>query len=213
MSTIKERLYKLAESYNLSVRAFEEKCNLGRGNISNMSHNGAIGSDKLSKIFDAFPDIDINWILTGNSTSTIHEPSRNTQTDSLIDTRPRIPIDASAGSLSIILESITEFQCERLPIIPRFPKYDFTIQVNGDSMEPEFLSGDEIACRFINEKSFIQWGKPHVLDTTQGVVLKRIFERNKTILCRSDNPAYDDFEIPKEDILRIALVVGNVRVY
>ncbi len=34
-------------------------------------------------------------------------------------------------------------------------------------MEPEFHSGDEIACRFIVEPSFIQWGRPHVLDTTQ----------------------------------------------
>lgn len=65
MTTIKERLYKIAEFEDLSVRAFEEKCGLGRGNISNMSPNGAIGSDKLSKILDAFPHVDLNWILTG----------------------------------------------------------------------------------------------------------------------------------------------------
>lgn len=65
MTTIKERLYKLAENKGLSVRAFEEKCGLGRGNISNMSPNGAIGSDKLTKIIDTFSDVDINWILCG----------------------------------------------------------------------------------------------------------------------------------------------------
>lgn len=65
MTTIKERLYKIAEFEELSVRAFEERCGLGRGNISNMSPNGAIGSDKLSKILDAFPHVDLNWILTG----------------------------------------------------------------------------------------------------------------------------------------------------
>lgn len=65
MTTIKERLYSIAEFEGLSVRAFEERCGLGRGNISNMAPGGAIGSDKLTKIIDAFPDIDLNWILTG----------------------------------------------------------------------------------------------------------------------------------------------------
>ena len=65
MSTIKERLIKMAEFEGLSIRAFEERCGLGRGNISNMGPNSAIGSDKLTKIVDAFPETDINWILTG----------------------------------------------------------------------------------------------------------------------------------------------------
>lgn len=74
MTTIKERLYKIAEFEGLSVRAFEEKCNLGRGNISNMAPNGAIGSDKLSKILDAFPYVDINWILTGKENKPVEKP-------------------------------------------------------------------------------------------------------------------------------------------
>ena len=65
MTTIKERLYSIAEFEGLSVRAFEERCGLGRGNISNMAPGGAIGSDKPTKILDTFPDIDVNWILTG----------------------------------------------------------------------------------------------------------------------------------------------------
>lgn len=65
MTTIKERLISIAEFEGLSIRAFEERCGLGRGNISNMGPNSAIGSDKLTKILDTFPDIDLNWILTG----------------------------------------------------------------------------------------------------------------------------------------------------
>lgn len=90
-----------------------------------------------------------------------------------IETRPRIPLEAAAGSLSIITQSVSEYDCESFPVISRFPKYDFTIMVKGDSMEPEFCSGDEIACRFIERPSFIQWGRPHVLDTNQGVILKK----------------------------------------
>ncbi len=65
MTTIKERLISIAEFEGLSIRGFEERCGLGRGNISNMGPNSAIGSDKLTKILDTFPSIDINWVLTG----------------------------------------------------------------------------------------------------------------------------------------------------
>lgn len=128
-----------------------------------------------------------------------------------IEFRPRIPIDAAAGSLSIALSSVSENECELMPIIPTLPEYSFTILARGDSMTPDILSGDELACRFINEKGFIQWGRIHVLDTAQGVVVKRIFDANDTIICRSSNSNYPDFSIPKNEIYHLAIVVGLVR--
>jgi len=63
---MKKRLLQIADYLGMSVRGFETACELQRGNISNMSENGAIGSDKLSKIIDKFPDINLEWLLTGN---------------------------------------------------------------------------------------------------------------------------------------------------
>lgn len=168
-------------------------------------------------IYTKCEEISAEWLLTGKGNMLVkgeHHISQNLD-DNFEETemRPRIPFDAAAGSLSIISQSVSESDCERYPIIPRFPKYDFTIMVKGDSMEPEFKSGDEIACRLIDQPSFIQWGRPHVLDTTQGVVLKRIYNNTDTILCHSDNNLYPDFEIPKRDILHIAIVVGTVRLH
>lgn len=65
MSEIKTRLVQIAEIKGFSVRAFEEACQLKRGNISNIVAGGAIGSDKLAKIFDAFPDINPHWLIMG----------------------------------------------------------------------------------------------------------------------------------------------------
>ena len=98
-----------------------------------------------------------------------------------------------------------------MPVIPSLPKYDFTIVARGESMEPVIESGDELACRFIRESAFIQWGRIHVLDTAQGIVVKRIFESDGHILCRSDNKGYPDFPISKEEIYHMALVVGLLR--
>ena len=218
MNNIRQRLIDIAKYKGVSVRAFEELCGLNRGNISNLAINGNIGSDKLSKIIDAIPEIDSEWLLTGRGKMLAEGIQRGWPISQLdnnteIEMRPRIPLDADAGSLSIMAESVSDAECERYPVIPRFPRYDFTIMVKGDSMEPEFQSGDEIACRLIDQPSFIQWGRPHVLDTTQGVVLKRIYNKTNTILCHSDNNLYQDFEIPKGDILHIAIVVGTVRLY
>jgi hypothetical protein len=63
---MKERLLKIIAHYGMSVRAFEAHCELMRGNISNMSDDSSIGSDKLSKILDKFPDINSGWLLTGH---------------------------------------------------------------------------------------------------------------------------------------------------
>ena len=106
----------------------------------------------------------------------------------------------------------TAEDCEQLPIIPFFPKYDFTIIVRGESMEPEYKSGDELACLIIGESSFIQWGRTYVLDTAQGIVVKRVFDGSGDLLCKSNNPDYPDFKIPKEEVFHMALVVGSIRI-
>lgn len=78
-------------------------------------------------------------------------------------------------------------------------------------MEPYINRGDEVACLRINEASFIQWGRVHVLDTSQGVVIKKIFEEKDGIRCVSYNESYPDFIIPKKEIFSFNLVVGLLR--
>ena len=126
-------------------------------------------------------------------------------------TKPRIPYDAAAGTLTDAVEGVTAYQCEQLPVISAFPLYDFTIRVTGKSMEPEFYAGDEVACKRVNGKSFLQWGRVHVLDTTQGVVIKRIYDDGDCIRCKSYNPEFPDFSIPKSEIRSYNLVVGSLR--
>jgi len=63
---MKKRLLQIAEYLNISVRELERKIGLKRGNISNMSENSEIGSVKLAKIIDIFPEISSDWLLTGN---------------------------------------------------------------------------------------------------------------------------------------------------
>lgn len=126
-------------------------------------------------------------------------------------TRPRIPYTAAAGSLTSAVDGVTESECEQIPVITAFPSYDFTMFVKGDSMYPNYEGGDEVACKRIDSTSFIQWGKVHVLDTAQGIVIKRVYDDEGNVKCVSYNKEYPDFTISKEEVYSMSLVVGMIR--
>ncbi len=85
---LKSRLKLLAEYHGHSIRRFEEICQLGRANIANMKEDGALGSDKISKIIEAFPDTSCEWLLTGKGdmikTKSEDQPISTTHVDELI---------------------------------------------------------------------------------------------------------------------------------
>lgn len=204
MMTVKERLIAFIKEKGLSQSRFEKMIGLSNGFVNNISKG--IGADKLQRIVSVYPELNTTWLLTGEG-----EMLKKCSTPVHKNTRPRIPYDAAAGTLTDTVEGITEYQCEEVPVISVFPKYDFTIRIVGRSMEPEYFAGDEVACLRVNEKRFLQWGRVHVLDTTQGVVIKRIYDNGDSVICRSYNPEFPDFIIPKEDIRSYNLVVGSLR--
>lgn len=231
MSKILSRIQEIASKEGITIGAMERIIGASKGVLSRAIANGTdIQSKWLMSIVENYPKYSGDWLLTGqgdmlkgeksqqNTTIPIiqQEISESTATEevpslSLAQMRPRIPLEAAAGSLSIMTQSVSDSDCEMQPIIKRLPEYDFTIIVKGDSMEPNFKSGDELACRMVRESSFIQWGQPHIVDSYDGIVLKRIHNSGDNILCTSDNPRYGEFPIPKKDIYRLALVVGLIR--
>lgn len=126
------------------------------------------------------------------------------------ETRPRIPMAVAAGLLTGFSDSIKSSDCEQIPIVKAFPPYDCTMIVKGDSMEPKFEGGDEIAIRKVCD--VIEWGKTYVLDTRDGAVLKRLYDNGDTFRCVSFNPEYPDFEVSKDDVFGIYKVVGLLRI-
>lgn len=126
-------------------------------------------------------------------------------------TKPRLPITAAAGVLSDYLGGVLAHECEYMPVVRSIPAYDFTMLVKGDSMEPKFEGGDEIACKKV--ESVIEWGKTYVLATRDGAVLKRLYKADDGVRCVSYNhEEYPDFFVKGDDILGVYRVVGLIRV-
>lgn len=208
--TARERFFEVAKSLELTDYRIYTDIEAITKNMIVKLRNGDVEevSTKILVPFClAFPKVNANYIITGRGNMFLDEE----HIDESVKTLPRIPYDAAAGSLTNAVDGVTSLQCEQVPVVSAFPRYDFTIRVTGRSMEPMYFSGDEVACLRINESRFLQWGRVHVLDTAQGVIIKRIYENGDSIRCASFNPEYPDFNVPKDEIFSYNLVVGALR--
>ncbi len=123
---------------------------------------------------------------------------------------PLVPMEAVAGRGA---PNFQDCPVEDYYTVTEFANSDFLIRVKGDSMTPKYKSGDIVACRLIEEVSFWQWHSVYVIATrNQGVLIKRVEPGTEPdcITCVSENPVYRPFQIPKEEILRVAGVLGAI---
>ena len=129
---------------------------------------------------------------------------------------PLIPLDAVAGFPAADTGAAYPENCT-LYDIPEFAEKgaNFLIRVSGDSMMPIYDSGDIIACRKIADIRFFQWGTVYVLETSQGILVKRVMESEQhddCILCVSENSGvHKPFLLPKDDIRSLSTIVGLIR--
>lgn len=63
MPSIQKRLNAFLAEYNLSVQAFERKCNIGVATASKLSENSR--ATTFAKIAKAYPQLNIDWLKTG----------------------------------------------------------------------------------------------------------------------------------------------------
>ena len=210
-TTVKERIVSFLKEKGLSQSAFEKSTGLSNGYVNNISKG--IGAEKLQRIIEIYPELSQTWLLTGEG-----EMLRTATDDSAADkqkTLPLIPFEAIAGYLSTDNEGVMVEDCERY-VIPEFEQRgaEFIIRVSGSSMYPKYSNGDLLGCKKIKDILFFQWGKIYVLDTSQGTLVKRIYEHENDDFVKlvSDNKdVYPPFVIPKSDIRSLSIVVGVIR--
>lgn len=163
--------------------------------------------DVAEAIIEKYPQYSRSWLLSGEGSPYSEE---------VAEPRPQgiplVPVSAMAGALTGELPAVTERECERF-LVPRFERADFLITVSGDSMSPKFQSGDIVACRRVPLGSFFQWHRVYVVDSEQGVLIKRV-ERGSgedSVTLVSDNREYSPIELRRDEIYSLALVVGLIR--
>ena len=169
----------------------------------------------IELIFSKCEGLSANWLLTGKGSMIKGNDAalpKAIHTTNSTDGIPLIPFSAMAGALTDERTAL-EYECERY-VVPAFKGADFLMPIKGTSMQPTYNSGDIVACQRVPMTSiFFQWNKPYVLDTAQGPLVKRVkpgSDQNHITLV-SDNPDYDPFQLPLEQVNAVALVIGLIR--
>lgn len=203
MSTVKDRTIEFVKFKGITMRTFEQKCNLSTGYVTSMRKG--YGADKLNNVLTAYPEINREWLLYGEGSMLSSVPSECSSSESISSVAsviPLLPVSAQAGSLNEFVTSVRLNDCEK--VVSPAKGADFALPVAGDSMAPEYPNGSQVHVKRINERAFIEWGKVYVLDTVNGTVIKRIVpsDREGYVRCLSINrdPIYAPFEVALNDV-------------
>lgn len=122
-----------------------------------------------------------------------------------------VPYPAQAGYGRLLDDPVfvSELPTYQLPD-PQFRSGTYrSFEISGGSMEPTFFTGDIVISAFVEPRYWeqaVRNDQLYVIVSTQDVYVKRVINRLKAdqcIECRSDNPAYEAFRIPVDELREI----------
>ena len=234
MSNTVGRIKEFIDFKGLSVRKFEEIVGFSNGAFATQyKNNKSIGSDKIENILCSFPELNPEWLLTGNG-----EMLKSEETTELIKIPPIEviePIKVEGRSLMpkvIVLEE-EDGEKERIPLVPvkaqagylqgyddpkfirKLPMYNLPgmrngtfrmFQVEGLSMYPTLQSGSYVVGQFVEDWQHISNNRIYVVVSTEGVIVKRVLnkiEKYGSLYCKSDNRVFPHINVRLNDVKEI----------
>ena len=205
----KDRLKELIDKKELTPYRIGVDTSVKKQSVMNYLTGKTVPNGDALKELSNYLKVSIDYLMD-------NEVSYITHIENSLDGLPVIPFDAVAGWNSIDSPGVSLDNLDRY-VVPEFTSKgaEFIIRVSGSSMYPKYSNGDLLACRKVHEILFFQWGKIYVIDSSQGAMIKRIYEdlnNPDMIICHSDNTDhYPRFSIPKTDIRSLSIVLGVIR--
>lgn len=209
--------YKILVRHIVNSGLAESQKDLGRKigykNESYFSQviNGKVDEPKefIRKLKSVLPALNEEWVRQGEGEMLKsgqdgvqkEVPARNSQKVYLL------PVSAQAGPLNDFIASVYAGQCDS--ILSPIAGAELALTVAGDSMTPEYPNGSIIFIKRINERAFINWGNVYLLDTCNGIIVKKVFptEEAAVLQCVSINSNYPPFTVNMADIYGIYRVL------
>ena len=226
MKTEGERISDIISHFCESKADFARKMEESPQTISNWVSRGA-GKNVLNKILSKFPDVNANWLLTGegemlsrkeNNENIVMEPILEYGTE-----QPKINYTTGVpyynvdfiGGFDLIINDQT-INPEYMIDFQKYNNADCWCNVTGHSMEPEINHGDIIALKKIEDKSFLPLGEVYAIVTTNDMrTIKRLgagkTDDSYTLIPSNKSPEYSPQQLPARMIRTIFQVLGAVK--
>lgn len=216
MSNISSNLKYLRKKKGLTQQQFADQLEIKRSLVGAYEEDRAEPKYELLKKFASFYDLSMDELIN-DTIDDRWKPKPKADASNLrilsisVDQHDRenielVPVKASAGYLNGYAdpEFISELPKFNLPILKQGTFRAF--EIKGDSMLP-LPSGTIIIGEYVENWTDVKSGDTYVIVShSEGVVYKRIgskFRENKGLKLISDNPVYEPYTIPAEDILEI----------
>lgn len=116
-------------------------------------------------------------------------------------------IDVTAGSTELS-RLLTVDRIMGYVDMPQVNPECLIVRVSGDSMKPAISNGSFIAIRPVSATGLVFWGQIYVVVTDNYRMVKylRRHPDPSYVVLHSDNPDYDDIEMPRDDIQALYIV-------
>lgn len=208
-STVKSRLIRFLQQEGVSNSEFARRMGVSVAYLGAMRKS--MPEEKIVQLTQLFPNLNRDWLLYGEGE--MYKQEEDGAGEPLGDYEvPLLPVEAFAGNLQMWSQGVALRDCEK--VVSPVKGVDYAIRVSGDSMEPEIHNGSIVLIKRINDKAFIPWGNPMVIDSENGVLVKYVMpsaEGRAYIEAQSCNTRYAPIQIPTSSIYGLYRVLSIVR--
>lgn len=219
-----DRIRQFIDHQGISIRSFEQTIHASNGLIRKAITNGTdIQSKWITAIAGNFPQLDIEWLLTGKGVmlkeaiAPIQVLYKPVGTEMKLEEQGVLLYDVSAAANLKTLFSNKDQNILGKINIPDMPKCDGAVYVRGDSMYPLLKSGDIIAYKEVHNFSYVIYGEMYLisfmLDGDEFLTVKYVnkSELDNHIKLTSYNTHHEPMDIPGPSINAMALVKFSIR--
>ncbi len=184
-------LNDLIDALDVNISKFERNIDVGSTTIRNaIKRNSEIKLDIVEKIVTAYPQVNKEWLLTGEGKMFIESAVSEGSSKEVIPLGKHVhtrlkPEDYKSAfegwegvpmyNTPITASFINSYRDDAVFIPqyylfdPRFRDCDFGAIITGDSMHSEIRHGDFIACKEVIDKEFVVYGDIYYIVAKNGL--------------------------------------------
>lgn len=211
-----ERVRYLMQLLRKTQAQFAMLIGLDPSNLSRALNNGEPLRDSFVNRVVVNVGVARDWLVTGKGLPFPKGEHATVLTDAgrrIDDCDPQAPgapvydIDVTAGSRELSQMFTHEHiigHFDMPGINPDCP----IVRVSGDSMTPRISNGAYISIRPLSDSSPIFWGQIYVVVLEDYRLVKYVRRHSdpSMVILHSDNPAYDDMEVSRRQIVKLYMV-------